>query len=33
MGFIIGIILFIPIIGWLDRRLPWPVRRRTGATP
>lgn len=24
MSFILGIVLFVGVLGWLDARLPWP---------
>ncbi len=30
MGFVVGVILFIVLIGILDARLPWPAPRRAG---
>jgi len=31
MSFVIGLVLFVPILGALDGRLPWPRPRSTGA--
>ncbi len=28
MGFTVGVVLFVVVIGWLDARLPWPRPRR-----
>jgi hypothetical protein len=30
MSFILGIVLFVGVIGWLDARLPWPIARGWG---
>jgi hypothetical protein len=27
MSFVLGVIVFVVVIGWLDTRLPWPDRR------
>jgi hypothetical protein len=27
MAFFIGLILFVVVVGWLDRRVPWPAPR------
>jgi hypothetical protein len=32
MSFILGLVLFIGVIGRLDSRLPWPVAPRSGGT-
>lgn len=33
MSFILGLILFVVVIPLLlDGKLPWPIRRRTGAS-
>jgi hypothetical protein len=31
MSFILGIVLFVVVIGRLDRRLPWPAAKREAA--
>ena len=31
MSFILGIVLFVGVIGWLDARLPWPEPRASAA--
>ena len=28
MSFILGLLLFTVVVGILDARLPWPIRRR-----
>jgi hypothetical protein len=30
MSFVLGVILFVVVIGWLDAQLPWPVPRSKG---
>jgi hypothetical protein len=30
MSFIVGILLFVVVVGRLDARLPWPSAKRTG---
>jgi len=30
MGFTVGVVLFVVVIGVLDSRLPWPRPRRGG---
>jgi hypothetical protein len=25
MGFFLGLILFVGVVGWLDSRIPWPA--------
>jgi hypothetical protein len=30
MSFILGVILFVVVVGRLDARLPWPSARATG---
>jgi len=27
MSFILGVVLFVGVIGWLDAKLPWPIAR------
>lgn len=27
MSFVLGLVLFIGVLGWLDSRLPWPSAR------
>jgi hypothetical protein len=29
MGFIVGVILFVVVVGLVDRRLPWPTAKPT----
>ncbi len=33
MSFILGLILFVGVIGALDSRLPWPVRGKRARKP
>jgi hypothetical protein len=28
MGFIVGVVLFVVVVGLVDRRLPWPTAKR-----
>lgn len=28
MGFIIGVVLFVVVVGLVDRRLPWPSAKQ-----
>jgi len=28
MQFLLGVFLFVAVIGWLDTRLPWPVAKK-----
>jgi hypothetical protein len=28
MSFVLGLFLFIVVVGWFDARLPWPLARR-----
>ena len=30
MGFIIGVVLFVVVVGLVDRRLPWPSAKQQG---
>ena len=30
MQFIVGVILFTCVAGWVDQRVPWPVARKSG---
>jgi hypothetical protein len=32
VGFLVGILLFVVVIGLLDRTLPWPPARRKPAS-
>jgi hypothetical protein len=30
MQFILGVVLFVGLVGWIDAGLPWPSARRKG---
>ena len=30
MAFMISVLLFVPVLGWLDSKLPWPSNRERG---
>ena len=32
MQFIIGVILFTCVAGWIDRRVPWPAKKKSGGS-
>jgi hypothetical protein len=33
MQFILGVVLFAAVLGWLDSALPWPKAPRSGDSP
>lgn len=32
MQFILGVILFTGVAGWVDAHIPWPVNRKSGGS-
>ena len=33
MQFLLGVFLFVVVVGLIDRRVPWPKARRRGQRP